>query len=62
MVWCITTERGKKGYTAASDLSMQRQSLRSSAVVLTRVVDREPKFAGIARNRKFIDRSPDENV
>jgi hypothetical protein len=30
--------------------------------VLTRVVDREPKFAGIARNRKFIDRSPDENV
>jgi hypothetical protein len=61
-VGVFTTEPGKKGYSAASILSMRPVRLKSGEQKVVLVVDRQPKFAGVDPYNKHVDRDSDDNV
>jgi hypothetical protein len=58
----FSAEPGKKGYTAAAVLLMERRRIQGGKQVLQLVVDREPKWAGIDPYNKRIDRNSDDNL
>jgi ABC-2 type transport system permease protein len=58
----FTVEPGRKGYSAASILSFNRQDIRSGRQTLRLVVDKEPKFVGVDPFNKRIDRNSEDNV
>jgi ABC-2 type transport system permease protein len=61
-VGVFTEAPGKKGYTPASVLWMQRQAIKSGAQQLRIVVDKEPAWAGVDPYNKRIDRNSDDNL
>jgi ABC-2 type transport system permease protein len=61
-VGVFTEAPGKKGYTPASVLHMQRQAIKSGAQQLRIVVDKEPAWAGVDPYNKRIDRNSDDNL
>jgi ABC-2 type transport system permease protein len=58
----FSAEPGKKGFTPASVLAMERRPVASGAQQIRVVVDREPTWAGIDPYNKRIDRNGDDNV
>jgi len=58
----FTDEPGKKGYSRASVLLMERRALRSGKQRITLVLDRAPKFVGVDPYNMRIDRNSDDNL
>jgi len=61
-VGAFSVEPGKKGYSTASMLKLERQPLHSGTQVLTMIVDQLPKFAGVDPFNVRIDRNSDDNL
>ena len=53
---------GKKGYTAADVLLMERRTLRSGSQKIKVTVDRQRAFVGVDPYNKRIDRNSDDNL
>jgi hypothetical protein len=58
----FTVEPGRKGYSAASILSFDRQTIRTGKQTLRLVVNQEPKFVGVDPFNKRIDRNSEDNI
>ena len=58
----FTDEPGKKGYSRASVLLMERRALRSGKQSIALVLDRAPKFVGVDPYNMRIDRNSDDNL
>jgi aminopeptidase N/ABC-type transport system involved in multi-copper enzyme maturation permease subunit len=58
----FTAEPGKKGFSDAAVLLMERRPVRSGAQQIRVVVAREPAWAGIDPYNKRIDRNSDDNL
>ena len=58
----FSVEPGRKGYSAASIISFDRQTLRSGKQTLRLVVGKEPKFVGVDPFNKRIDRNSEDNI
>lgn len=58
----FSDEPGKKGFTPASVLLMERRRITSGTQRLTLVLDRQPRWAGIDPYNKRIDRNSDDNL
>jgi ABC-2 type transport system permease protein len=61
-VGVFTAEPGKKGFSEASVLLMERRAVKSGEQQIRVVVDKEPAWAGIDPYNKRIDRNSDDNV
>ncbi len=61
-VGVFDTEPGRKGYTAASVLSFERQPIHTGKQTIKVVVDKEPKFVGVDPYNKRIDRNSEDNL
>jgi aminopeptidase N len=58
----FTVEPGRKGYSATSILSFERQNIRTGKQTVRLVVDQEPKFVGVDPFNKRIDRNSEDNI
>jgi len=61
-VGAFLAEPGKKGYTSAAALLMDRQPLRSGEQTVTLTLEKLPKFVGVDPYNKRIDRNSDDNL
>jgi ABC-2 type transport system permease protein len=58
----FAAEPGKKGFSSADVLLMERRTLRSGAQEVKATVDRKPSFVGVDPYNKRIDRNSDDNL
>ena len=58
----FAVEPGKRGYSAASVLSFERQRVKTGTQAITVVVDAPPKFVGVDPYNKRIDRNSEDNI
>ena len=58
----FTAEPGKLDFTRESVLWLRKQPVRSGRQVVTVIVPREPKYAGVDPYNKRIDRNSDDNL
>jgi hypothetical protein len=58
----FAAEPGKKGFSSADVLLMERRTLRSGSQEVKVTVDRKPAFAGIDPYNKRIDRNSNDNL
>jgi ABC-2 type transport system permease protein len=61
-VGVFSAEPGKKGFSEASVLLMERRPVKSGAQQIRVVVAQEPAWAGIDPYNKRIDRNSDDNL
>jgi ABC-2 type transport system permease protein len=61
-VGVFTAEPGKKGFSEASVLLMERRAVKSGTQEIRVVVEKEPAWAGIDPYNKRIDRNSDDNL
>jgi ABC-2 type transport system permease protein len=61
-VGAFTAEPGKKGYTSAAVVLMDRRPLKTGPQTVTLLVDQPPRFVGVDPYNKRIDRDSDDNL
>ncbi len=61
-VGAFTEEPGKKGYTRASVIHVERRPMQSGKTTVTLTLDKLPKFVGVDPFNKRIDRNGDDNL
>jgi len=61
-VGVFAAEPGRKGFTEADVLTLQKLRVKTGPATLTLVVDREPRWAGIDPFTRRIDRNSDDNL
>ena len=61
-VGLFLAEPGKKAFSAAKVISMQRLPIHSGVQTLHLVADKKPLFAGVDPYNKLIDRNADDNL